>query len=236
MARFFLEPSAWGASPMLSGEEAVHCARVLRAKPGDRIEVFDGEGRSAEASIESVSKHSVTLSLGEIHREAEPPVLTVLAQAVIKGKGMEWIIQKAVELGVDVIQPLTTRNAVVKPGDDKPDKWRRTALEACKQCGRNRVPRIEDLRAFHDFIGENRAGLKWIAALESDTIPVFAASESGEIPETVTVLIGPEGDFAPFEVEQARDAGWVPVSLGNSVLRSETAAIYAMSILRYRYL
>ncbi|GAA5481935.1 RsmE family RNA methyltransferase [Haloferula sargassicola] len=234
MARFFLAPQDWDRAA-LTGEEAVHCCRVLRAKPGDRIEVFDGLGRSAPAVVASVSRQRVALEMGASRQDPEPAVKTVLAQAVIKGKGMEWLIQKAVELGVGGIQPLTTRHAVVKPGDDKPDKWRRTALEACKQCGRSRVPEFGEVRSLEDFLSEYQGGLKLIAALSADTLPLAEAIRSGPPPREAAVLVGPEGDFAPHELEAARRHGWQPVGLGNTVLRSETAALYAISAFRYTY-
>ncbi|MBB5350520.1 16S rRNA (uracil1498-N3)-methyltransferase [Haloferula luteola] len=233
MARFFLDPDAWNAAPELTGEEAVHCVRVLRAKVGDRIHVFDGRGRSAPAEIVALSKQAVRLKLGEVAIEPEAAISLTLAQAVIKGKGMEWLIQKAVELGVDQIQPLATRHAVVKPGDDKPEKWRRIALEACKQCGRSRLPVIHDTVRFSEWVSMDGGDLRCVAALFGEPRPFHSVLEQAGAIRSATFLVGPEGDFSADEMDDAMRSGWVPVTLGATVLRSETAALYGASVFRY---
>ena len=119
---------------------------------GDRVTVFDGEGRRASAVIVDVSRDRVPLLLEEI-RQASPPMPAItLAQAIPKGKNMDFIVQKSVELGVAAIQPLVTRNTVVQPGEGKSDKWRRTALEACKQCGQDTLPEIAEPLPFDRWI------------------------------------------------------------------------------------
>lgn len=233
MARFFLDPVAWSDSPALTGEEAVHCSRVMRMRPGDRLDVFDGDGRSAEAVIEAVSRHEVRLRLGPVKHEEAPRMRTVLAQAVIKAKGMEWLIQKAVELGVTEIQPLSTRRAVVKPAEAKADKWRRIALEACKQCGRSRLPVIHEVAAFDGWVPVQEEGLKLMAALMGEARPLAEMAADAVDSTLVKLLIGPEGDFSVEEIQLGVRTGWVPVSLGSAVLRSETAAIYGLSALRF---
>lgn len=234
MARFFLDPALWLVDPALAGDEAVHCARVMRLKSGDKIEVFDGCGRGAVAEIVSVHRDRVALRLGAVEEEGPPRVRLVLATAVLKGKAMEWMLQKAVELGVDEIQPLRTRHAVVKPGEDKPEKWRRIVLEACKQCGRKRMPAVGDLMDFPDVV-RSAGGLRLLASLAGQPRPMRECLQQGPVEEGVTLLIGPEGDFSAEETAMALDAGWQPVSLGKTVLRSETAAIFGAAALRYAF-
>jgi 16S rRNA (uracil1498-N3)-methyltransferase len=233
MARFHLDPAAWGETAVLAGEEARHAIRVLRLRVGDRITVFDGAGRSAPAQVLSLSKETATLRLGTASQEPPPAVEIVLAQAVLKGKAMDLLLQKSVELGVHVIQPLVTRHAVVQPGEGKEDKWRRIVLEACKQCGRSRVPEVRPVREFDGWLGEASAGLRLIASLAPGAPPMRQRVAAAGSPERAVVLVGPEGDFSEEETALARAAGFEPVRLGGPVLRSETAALYCLAALNY---
>lgn len=239
MARFHLPAESWAAEAVLAGDEAKHACQVLRLKRGDRIVVFDGAGRSAPAEILSLSRSEVHLRLGEV--SITPPLhpRVVLAQAVTKGKSMDWIIQKSVELGVNAIQPLLTRHAVVQVGEDdserKGAKWRRTALEACKQCGGDHLPAILPLRDFDAWIRAAEDGLKLIASLAEGSVPMKEVLRHHSDPVAVTVLIGPEGDFSARETSVALEAGFLPVSLGSTVLRAETAAMAAVAAVRYEY-
>lgn len=136
MARFYLPSEQW-ENAALTGDEAKHLAQVLRLRRGDEITVFDGLGRRAPAKIGNISKNHVTLELGESSLpESATPHIT-LAQAVPKGKNMDFIVQKSVELGVAAIQPLVTKHTIAQPAEGKSDKWQRTAVEACKQCGQD---------------------------------------------------------------------------------------------------
>lgn len=235
MPRFFLDPAAWTDEAALSGDEAKHCSRVLRAKVGDFISVFDGEGRSAEAEIRSVARDRVALRLGEFVVEPPPAVEVVLAQAVIKGKAMDWLLQKAVELGVSGIQPLATRHAVVHPGEGKEEKWQRVVLESCKQCGRSRMPRVSPVLEFGDFLKKTPRETRIIASLEAEAKPLRGVLSKMEGKGKLIVLVGPEGDFSPEEYAASLDFGCLPVSLGSAVLRSETAAIYCLSAATYAF-
>lgn len=235
MARFHLMPADWGDDAVLTGEEAKHCIRVLRSRVGDRIEVFDGLGRSAPAEIISLSKESASLRLGAVREEPAPAVEVVLAQAVLKSKAMELLLQKAVELGVHAIQPLTTRHAVVQPGEGKEDKWRRVVLEACKQCGRSRLPDIREVAPIDGWLARPASGLRLIASLAPGAQPMRETVAGGGRPEEVTVLVGPEGDFSPDETAEAVAAGFQPIRLGGPVLRSETAALYCLAALNYAF-
>lgn len=237
MHRFYLPPSSWTESPYLEGDEAKHLAQVLRIQPDQWITVFDGNGNHAEAKVLSVSKQRVDLMLDLAESKTTPLPEITLAQAIPKGKNMDWIVQKAVELGVSRIQPLVTRHTIVSPGDEKAEKWRRTALEACKQCAQFTIPAIEDPLSFDQWITkEDPSELKLIASLAEN--PENFRENLQKYPDlsSVTLLIGPEGDFSPEETDAAIDAGFIPVTLGDLVLRVETATIFCLSAIRFQYI
>ena len=242
MPRFFLPPAAWsasGAPSLLTGEEAHHLTQVLRIQPGASVTVFDGEGRRARARVLEVTRSRVALELGEVP-PCEPvvPIIT-LAQAIPKGKTMDLIVQKAVELGVAVIQPVVTRHTIVHPGAGKSEKWRRTALEACKQCGQDRLPDIPDALAFDRWLATQTTApftpLRLIASLAPAARPLRDVLQEHSATTHATLLIGPEGDFSPDETASALAAGFLPVSLGSIVLRVETASLFCLGALRYQF-
>lgn len=237
MPRSFLPPASWSEAPFLEGDEAKHLSQVLRVKEGDWITVFDGSGNYAEAKILSVSKQRIDLMLDLAESKETPLPEITLAQAIPKGKNMDWIVQKAVELGVTRIVPLITRHTVVSPGEGKAEKWRRTALEASKQCAQFTLPEIGEPLEFDEWIAkDDPSELKLIASLSAnpgnfrDTLAGYPALGS------VTVLIGPEGDFSTGETEAALAAGFVPVTLGDLVLRVETATMFCLSAIRFQYI
>jgi 16S rRNA (uracil1498-N3)-methyltransferase len=233
MPRFFLDPGNWGADAALEDGEATHCSRVLRAAVGDRIEVFDGDGRRAAARIRSITNRRVALDLGEIGHEARPARPLGLGIAVLKGRAMDWLVQKAVELGVATIQPLATDHAVAKPAAGVEEKWRRTALEACKQCGRARLPAIGPVIPLADFLSPPPPGLKVMASLYEGAEPLAAVVGSDSGGGEVWLLVGPEGDFSDAENRAAESAGFRPAAFGPRVLRSETAALFGLCALDY---
>jgi 16S rRNA (uracil1498-N3)-methyltransferase len=240
MPRFHLPPESWQTG-VLTGDEARHLSQVLRIKPGETITVFDGRGKRAEAAVLTISRDEVALRLGEPLTPPAPCPAITLAQAVPKGKNMDLIVQKAVELGVAAIQPLVTKNTIVQPGEGKSDKWRRTAFEACKQCGQDTLPHIADPLPFGRWI-ESGAGLptththlRLIASLAAGARPLREVLRARPGTTAATLLIGPEGDFTPEETATALGAGFQPVSLGEIVLRVETASLFCLSVLRYEY-
>jgi len=236
MPRFLLPSISWPAGE-LQGDEAKHLSQVLRIKAGEQVTVFDGFGRQAEAEVLSVARDGVSLRLGEARiTPALNPRIT-LAQAIPKGKNMDLIVQKAVELGIARIQPLVTRHTIVQPGEGKADKWRRTALEACKQCGQNTLPEVADAIAFDDWIRTQSAStdLKLIASLANGARPLRDTLHQHSDTSACTLLIGPEGDFSAEETTQALAAGFLPVTFGNIILRVETASLFGMSAIRYEF-
>ncbi len=237
MARFYLTPENWLENSMLSGDEARHLSQVLRIKAGESITVFDGQGRRASAEVLTVSRDAVSIRLGEVHSPAPPLPAITLAQAIPKGKNMDLIVQKSVELGIAAIQPLVTRYTVVQPGEGKAEKWRRTALEACKQCGQDTLPHIAEPLSMEHWLATqiSAPGLKLVASLALGAMPLRDTLRSHPGTTAVTLLIGPEGDFSPRETAAALEAGFIPITLGSIVLRVETATFFCLSALRYEF-
>ncbi len=239
MHRFFLPTAEWNsASPSLSDHESHHALDVLRLGAGDRIVVFDGVGGEATAQIIAVEGKRAHLRLLQKAVTQPLPCAITLAQAIPKGKNMEFIIQKAVELGAARIVPLLSDRTVVhldaQELEKKRTKWRETALEACKQCGQNRVPEIDLPRSPKAFFesGE-RFDLQLIASLQPDARKVKTVLAEYPAPSSALVLVGPEGDFTPAELSLAKSHGCQPVTLGPIILRTETAALYCLSVLAH---
>lgn len=242
MHRFFLAPELLlDNSPILTDEEAHHCLNVLRHEAGDKVVVFDGQGNEATAIIDSVTKSSAQLKI-LLRAKSNPMRCKIsLAQAIPKGKNMDLIVQKAVELGAAAIYPILSERTVVQLSDDelseKRAKWQAVALEACKQCGQNFLPRVHTPVSPKGFFEQVAPpGMRLIASLQSGAMPIkkvlSEASEAAtDLPSDVTVLVGPEGDFTPAELSLARSHGCQPITLGPIILRTETAAIYCMSVL-----
>ncbi len=241
--RFYIRPGDWNPQDFrLLDEEAHHCRDVMRCGVGEVILIFDGEGREVEATIEVVSKKAISLKMGADKTSDPLPASITLGQAIPKGKNMDLIIQKATELGVARVVPLLTTNTVVKLDDQemakKQEKWQRIAIEACKQCGQNWLPEVAAPQTVESFIHEAKDDFKIIAAIDYQSVPlkeIMANWDAGNPnrPTSGTILIGPEGDFTANEVETAANAGFRRMSLGPIILRSETAAIYAVSVLAY---
>ncbi len=244
MHRFYLPPDQFKSdTPGLTGSEAHHFLHVLRGKTGDRVTLFDGVGHECLCTVSALEKGRVVLQVRQ--RNATPPLSyqVTLAQAVPKTRSMDLILQKATELGAHRIVPLLSDRTVVHvEADDvtaKLDRWKQITVEAAKQCGANWLPAIEPPARPRDFFRTaDRARLNLVASLQPDSraLPGLIqdyVDEHGERPRTAAVVIGPEGDFTPAELADARSAGFRPLSLGPLVLRSETAALYALSVLAY---
>jgi 16S rRNA (uracil1498-N3)-methyltransferase len=240
MNRFYLPPAEFVKdNPALSAEESHHAISVLRLDEGQKITVFDGLGSEAAASIQAADRHATTLRIGQRNSTPPLPCSITLAQAIPKGKNMELILQKAVELGASRIVPLMSERTVVRlDADDSREKcrkWRAVVLEACKQCGQNRIPEVTEPQSIKDFLStESAADMQLIASLQPDARHLKQwIAESGEHRkiQSATVMVGPEGDFTPAETALARSHQFQPLTLGPIILRTETAAIYCLSVL-----
>lgn len=240
--RFYIPAERWNPEHLvLEGEEAHHCLDVMRCREGDRVVVFDGAGAEAEAEIVETAKGAVKLTARLLGATPRPLAAITLGQAVPKGKNMDLIVQKATELGVSRLVPLLSERTVVQlDGEDlerKRQKWQRVAIEACKQCGQNWIPEVAPPTKVETFARQVRDPLRLVAAIGPASRPLkailsaFGEDPGGVRPSAATVMIGPEGDFTPAEIATALSHGFAPLSLGSIILRSETAALYALSIL-----
>lgn len=236
LSRFYLPADHWQPPQFtLTGDEAQHCARVLRKAAGDRVELFDGTGRVAEAVLTEVGKHAVRAELVREHPAAVPARAIHLLPALIKGEPFEWLLEKAVELGAASVQPLLTERTVVHLDgehlDKKLAKWRRHMIESAKQCHTPFVPRLEPPRPLAQVIAaQPAAALKILPSLSEHrrSLHGIAAGADG-----ACIAIGPEGDFTAAEEAFAQSHGFVPVTLGPLILRAETAALTALAVLAH---
>jgi 16S rRNA (uracil1498-N3)-methyltransferase len=244
MHRFYLPPEQSRDKTLtLAGREAHHALNVLRVRTGERVVVLDGAGRELMCEVQAAGAEELKLVVTQDNSVPPLPYQITLLQAIPKGKIMESIIQKAVELGVRRIVPLLSDRVVTQLDDDsgsaRAEKWRLTAIEAIKQCGSAWLPQVEVPVSPKDYLARGeKFELPLIASLQSDRrhpreyFETFAR-EKQRPPATVCVWIGPEGDFTPAEMNAIKSGGALPISLGRLVLRSETAAIYALSVLNY---
>ncbi len=236
MHRFHLRPDHW-ESATLDAEESHHCLNVLRLSESDRVTVFDGAGREGQAIIASTAGSKATLKISSTSTAPPPLCEITLAQAIPKGKNMDLIVQKAVELGAARIVPLLSDRTIVQIEASevakKREKWSVIALEACKQCGQNYLPEVANPVSTKIFAEQlDKADLHLIASLQPDARPIKTVlAECTQLPKRVTIFVGPEGDFTPAEIAMAKSYGCQPVTLGPIILRTETAAIYCMSVL-----
>lgn len=247
MHRFYVAPENWQPDALaLTGSEAHHCRNVLRLEPSDKVVVFNGQGREITAEI--LPGDTAEIRLRKLHDAQTPPLRCriTLGQAIPKGKNMDLIVQKAVEIGAAEIAPILSDRTIVRLDEEsaasKQAKWQTVAIEAAKQCGQNWLPQVQTPQTLAQFFHDHRRfDLQLIGSLQSDAVHLkkileqFSA-EHGDRPTNVLMLVGPEGDFTPAELSLARSQGCRPITLGPIVLRVETASIYCLSILSYELL
>ena len=243
MRRCFVSPSDWhGERVVLSALDTHHLVTVLRAGVGDPVTVCDGQGREVDTRLASVSKDSAELELvGEI-RAVNRGVWITLVQALPKGRKMDLVVEKATELGVSEVIPVTTARSVPGPRperlSDRNTRWQRISVGAAKQCGTPWLPEIKPITGYAEALTHCRDfDLFLVATLETDTRPLKTVLDdmASVCPSRIAFLIGPEGDLVAEEVAAARMAGAVPVGLGDLVLRAETAALYVLSVLAHQF-
>lgn len=226
----------------LSPEESHHALSVLRLKTGDALTVFDGRGKEARATVTTTEKNALHYRIQTVHQAPKPAYQLRLGQAVPKNKAMEFIVQKCTELGLPALYPILSDRSVVQLDDDqcgsKAEKWSHTALEACKQCGQNWLPEVHAPQNVAAFVETQKSwgGLKLVASLQPEARPLHTVLEEARASgsgSNITILIGPEGDFTPAEIGVFRSVGYLPVSLGPTILRTETAALFTVGVLLY---
>lgn len=216
--------------------EVHHIRDVMRLKKGDIVNAFDGEAREFSCSIEEIKKEAVVMKIEKALPARPGAVFNItLYQAAPKKTRMDFIVEKAVELGVDRIAPIVTDRTVPGAKDlaKKVERWKRIAMASSKQCGRIALPAISEVVYFKAALEDSKkSDLVIFASLDKESKPLKDILR-GLTPRTVAVFIGPEGDFTPSEISMAKKNGCSMCSLGSLVLRSETAAIYILSSLSY---
>ena len=244
MHRFYLPPDQCRHETLfLAGREAHHARQVLRLRRGDRLTVLDGEGRQFLCEMRESDRDKVKLAVVQSSAHPPAPCQVTLLQAMPKGKTMETIIQKATELGVSRIVPLLSERVVARLGKtdaaDRAAKWQSVAVEAIKQCGAAWLPRVEAPLSPREFLARHEPfEMPLVASLQpgSRSPKVYLQdfrAERGRNPASGCIWVGPEGDFTATEIEMIRAGGALPITLGQLVLRAETAALYCLSILSY---
>ena len=243
MTRRFYVPAETiaGGSVEIGGDLAHRISKVLRLREGDEIALFDGSGTDARVRIDAIMPRAVTGTIvGRAAGPAEPRVRLNLYQSITKGERFEWLLEKGTEIGVSRFVPLITARSVVRTGaqGNRAERWRRIVVEAAEQCERSRVPDVQAPVRFDDALasatgvlllpyeaaGETARTVQ--AAIDASIDQLFACDE-------VSVFIGPEGGYEPAEVERAHERGALVVTMGERVMRSETAGLVAATLVMH---
>lgn len=218
-------------APLAIEGTALRHLRALRLAPGDRLVVFDGRGAEREVQVRAIGTHRIdAVEVAADTRTRESGLALVLCPALLKGAKMDFVVEKATELGVHRIAPIVTRHGVGRRADV--ERWRRLSTAAAMQSGRTRIPEIDPPASFAVRVAEpwpERRIICW----EGET-----ATRLRDLPpraDAVVLFVGPEGGFAAAEVELARTHGFVPISLGQRILRAETAAVAATALAQHRW-
>lgn len=229
---FVSEALGNGARLEIAGEQARYLGRVLRARVGDLVSVFNGSDGEWSAEILRISKSSVTLAINEpIDNAAESPLKVHLVQGISRGERMDLVVQKATELGVKRITPVISSYGVVKLDHERAGKrrehWQRIAESACEQCGRMRPPLIDIPVSLNRWFGETHGDSTDLVLQPGASVRLVEIAMPAS---KLCLLIGPEGGLSDREYDDARLAGFNAVSLGPRILRTETAAIAALTV------
>lgn len=223
-----------GAEIQLEEQASNHLSRVLRMQEGRSVIVFNGQGGQFNATISAIKKKAVLLSLDEYDsHNQQSPLQSELAIAISKGDRMEWVVQKATELGIHRITPLTTENSQLKLNAERAQKkhhqWQQIAISACEQCGRNIVPEVAPIIPLQQWLSTVKADKKLVLHHRS------SEALTAEKPDSVALLIGPEGGLSTTEIDTALQHGFKALTLGPRILRTETAPLTALSIMQFQW-
>jgi 16S rRNA (uracil1498-N3)-methyltransferase len=236
--RFFISPEQVnGPRIVVSGQDVRHISTVMRMKPGEMLVLCDGKGVEYTVKIAQVNRSEITTEImSQSKRDIRTPFIT-LGQGLPKSDKMDFIVQKATELGVRSIVPLLTERTIIKVRDEQKRimRWQKIAREAAMQSNRPDIPLIEQIRSLRDFIFSLDPGPLTLNLLpwEEGTAPIKDVLRTNSGVKNVMVLIGPEGGFSAQEAEMAKGNGFHLVSLGPNILRTETAAVAALSMIFY---
>jgi 16S rRNA (uracil1498-N3)-methyltransferase len=230
--RYFVEEPISGERATLSGPEAHHLIHVMRAVPGTQVTLFDGGGDEFSAVVGQIRRSEVELTI--LSRESvdrELPFVLTLGVALPKGDRQKWLVEKAVELGVTRIVPLRTRRGVAQPVEQAIARLQRAAVEASKQCGRNRLMQIDEPRDWSDFVADADAPCRLVAHPGGECLDAHLRENVKTASADVRAAVGPEGGFADEEIAMAVEAGWRAIGLGRRILRVETAALMLAAVI-----
>lgn len=236
MSHFYL-PGIWSENPIVAPTELRHHLRVRRIRVDQPFLVFNGQGQVAQAHImQEPSDKQTLLSLANIQTDTslETPYQIVLLQGLAANEKMDWVIEKAVELGVHQIIPLQMERSIVRLDDKKAEKklahWEQIVIASCEQCGRSVIPRIESAQTLKHYLQNFNASADYLPLYLSPTADIKLVGVIKRAPgQNLLMMIGPEGGFSPDEDAAIAAKGFTGVSLGKRVLRTETAGIVAMS-------
>ena len=239
MPRFFVGTPLSPDDIMQLSDDVVRHVLVLRLQTGDSIVLFNGEGGEYSAELVAIERRTVTVKVGEFRNiEVEPPYRLTLAQGIASGDKMDWLIEKAVELGASSFVPLTTTRSVVRLAGERAARrhahWEGIVRASCEQCGRNRLPEVMPVREIATWLSAMPrvpAGDELRILLSPRASIPFSALPAAPPKGPVTVLVGPEGGFSAAEEAAAMDHGFQAVGLGPRVLRTETAGMAVLSAL-----
>lgn len=240
MHRFFI-PQLYNEEMYIEGVDARHISKVLRMQPGDKLQIVSDDGVSAMAEITAIASERVSVRcLEKLAESHEPRVRLVLAQGLAKGEKMDFIIQKAVEMGAYSVIPVAMEHSVVRldgpKAAKKVERWQKIAESAAKQSKRDIIPQVQPVQSMAEMLANCDCTTKIIAYECEDRLSLKAALKAAEAAggiKELLLVIGPEGGISEGELELARQAGAVPVSLGRRILRAETAGLVAISAIFY---
>ena len=240
MHRFFV-PQLYNEEMYIEGVDARHISKVLRMQPKDRLQIVSDDGVSAMAEITAIASERVSVRcLEKLAESHEPRVRLVLAQGLAKGEKMDFIIQNAVEMGAYSVIPVAMEHSVVRldgaKAAKKVERWQKIAESAAKQSKRDIIPQVQQVQSMAEMLANCDCTTKIIAYECEDRLSLKAALKAAEAAggiKELLLIIGPEGGISEGELELARQAGAVPVSLGRRILRAETAGLVAISAIFY---
>ena len=237
MHRFFI-PKPFKQEMQIIGRDAHHIIDVLRMVPGDRLQVVADDGISFVGEITAAGTNTVTVAAREILREThEPDVRISLLQGLAKGDKMEFIIQKAVEIGVTDIYPVAMSHSVVvlesSKAEKKVERWQKIAEAAAKQSKRDTIPAVHEVLTLDQILQQEKWDLLLVAYESENQMSLKEALQAHKEAKNIGVIIGPEGGLSNEEVEAARKQGGIAVSLGRRILRTETAGLVAATAILY---
>ena len=229
-----------GQSTELPEPAARHVVQVLRLKPGAQVRLFDGNGGEFDGCIETAQRRRVSVQVNDFHQvERESSLELRLVLGVSRGNRMDFAVQKAVEIGANRIQPLITERTVVQLDHERADRrlahWRGIVVNACEQCGRNRLPQLDNILGFGDWLSGEEAVKEVGHRLMLNPQAELSLTDLAPPAGPVTLLVGPEGGLSDDEIDAAIQAGYISVGLGPRTLRTETAVLTGLAAVQLQW-